>query len=135
MGNEVGNLNLYPDKEDPINIQSKQAGGIPPVRDYTRAEVQQHNDEENDFWIIVRTGSSYGVYDITAMTKDPSIHPGCIQKFLAGLNEAKRNEKNGNDVSQLMGSGTPQSHSWSLWPNALNRTKYDLVYMGDCSDP
>merc|ERR1712130_234502 len=108
---------------------------LPPVRDYTRDEVSKHNDPQNDFWIIVNIGTYYGVYDITAMTRDPTLHPGPVCKFNRGFIEAERNNFNGNDVSLLMGTGTPQSHCWFKWPNAMIREKYNMIFMGECTDP
>merc|ERR1719384_2097905 len=130
MGNALTDLNLYDDKEDAPATKSnpqkepsssfkpyKEPPELPAVREYTREEVQQHNDEQNDFWIAVNTGSYYGVYDITAMAREFSLHPGPPCKFKQGFLEAKRNHNNGNDVSGIMGAGKPASHCWYKWPD------------------
>ena len=156
MGNEIVIPSLYSDKPDPKaaskdkdDHKEKEQKELPPVRTYTKHEVQQHNDKDKDFWIIVNTGSYYGVYDITEMSRDPSLHPVRLRtdwgkeanerlaqkKFNLGLNEANKNNQYGNDVSQLMGYGAPQSHSWSKWPNAQDRKKFNIIFMGTCSDP
>ena len=134
MGNMALESSSMNDQEQEIDTKDKKQL-LPPIKNYTKKEVQQHNDKNNDFWIIVNTGKYYGVYDITSMARDPSSHPGPVEKFLMGFNEAKSNSDNGNDVSKLMGSGTIQSHSWYKWPTKDNRKEYDMIFMGICSDP